>query len=609
MPNQSFFHFDPGTDRFDFSGSDSALHTAAIDVTGDAGFRPSTAQSDAIIRLDEFRLDARFAGIDGAGYTVVVLDTGIDLNHPFFGPDSNNDGVSDRIVFSADFTNDGDGTADDVNGHGTHVSGIVGSSDGTYPGVAPRANIIHLQVLSNSGSGSFSWLEQALQWIVNNGSAYNVVAVNMSLGDSGNYGSPQSLYNLGDEFQSLVNQGVVVIGAAGNSYSAFDPNKGVAAPAADPNVLAVGAVYDADLGSFSYGSGATAFSTGPDHITPFSQRDDDVIFAPGAAITNAGVGGGLATQHGTSQAAPHIAGIVALAQDYANEVLGRSLSVAEFELLLFDTADTIFDGDDENNNVANTNQSYSRGDVIALMEGIEALSGGGGSPGDGGGGPQSVSEAPGTDLPFSTATPGVVELGSPATGTIGSNGDRDAFTIDLVAGQTYVFELNGSPTGDGTLSDPQLFLYNPNAQLVASNDDGGVGRNALIVYTATSSGTHNLGADGWGSSQGSYTLFANVSSGGATVAADADDRDPGRGGGRDEAPGRGRGRDEAPGLAVDAPGNRGGNGRGRDRDDDAEATATTTGVMTITSLATSDAMAMDLIGVYEQTDFGEMLMI
>lgn len=507
-------------DAFDFSNPvfEAELRTAAIAVTGGGGVRPSSAQSDEIINLDAFRLDPLYAGIDGTGYTVVVLDTGVDLDHPFFGPDANGDGVADRIVFSADFTDDGDGTADDVDGHGTNVTGIVASSDGTYSGVAPGANIIHLQVLANDGSGSFAWLEEALQWVAANVDVYNIVAVNMSLGDSGNYGSAISLNNLGDEFQALNDLGVILVGAAGNSYSNFDPVQGVGYPAADGAVIAVGAVYDGDIGPVSYGSGARAFSTGADEITPFSQRDADVIFAPGAAITNAGVGGGLSTQHGTSQAAPHIAGVAVLAQDYANETLGRSLTPEEFETLLFATATTIFDGDDEDDNVVNTNQSYARVDVVALMQGIDAL-GGGGSPPPPPPTAQSISEAPGTDLPYSTATSGVVEIGDPATGTISSSSDRDAFRVDLVAGVTYVFELKGSPTGDGTLSDPFLYLFNASGQLVASDDDDGVGRNSLIVHTATQTGSHYLGADNYSTQTGSYTLTAEIQSAGTAALA------------------------------------------------------------------------------------------
>jgi len=74
--------------------------------------------------------------------------------------------------------------------------------------------------------------------------------------------------------------------------------------------------------------------------------------------------------HGTSQASPHIAGIVALAQQLADELLGRRLSIDEFILLMRTTAVTINDGDDEDDNVTNTNIDFPRVDMMALAEAI-----------------------------------------------------------------------------------------------------------------------------------------------------------------------------------------------------------------------------------------------
>jgi subtilisin family serine protease len=332
---------------------------------------PTTAQSSVLINMDDFRADARFSGIDGTGYTVVILDTGIDLNHPYFGPDSDNNGVADRIVYQYDFA-DSDSNASDVNGHGSNVSSIVGSSDGTNTGMAPGANLIHLKVFTNAGGGNFGYLEDALTWIVNNEDTYNIVSVNMSLSDSQNHSSVQALYGISDELAALEALGVVTVSAAGNSFYNFSSVQGVGYPAADANSLAVGSVYDVNIGQINYSSGAIAYTTAPDRVSPFSQRHTSLldVMAPGAAITGAGPTGGLTTMHGTSQASPHIAGIIALMQQLADQELGRRLTIAEIKSLLETTAVIVNDGDDENDNVINTNADFPRVDMLALAEGI-----------------------------------------------------------------------------------------------------------------------------------------------------------------------------------------------------------------------------------------------
>lgn len=354
--------------------SDAPIFSTDVDVASDdLSLAPSSSVTDSLIHLTQFRQDAGFAGIDGSGVSVAVLDTGIDLDHPFFGGDVDHNGIADRIVYQHDFA-DNDNNASDVNGHGSNVSSIVGSQDSTYGGMAPGVNIIHLKVFKNDGSGSFSYVESALQWVFANVNTYNIVAVNMSLGDNGNYNTAQQKYGISDELAALAGLNVATIVAAGNSYSQFAA-QGLAYPAADPNVIAVGAVYDQNFGGVSYVSGAQAYGTGADRITPFSQRTTSMyeIFAPGAPITGAGPNGNLVTEHGTSQAAPHIAGIVALAQQYSLQAMGRRLSVTELRTLMTSTAANIVDGDDENDNVANTGATYKRVDVEALGQAIQAM--------------------------------------------------------------------------------------------------------------------------------------------------------------------------------------------------------------------------------------------
>ena len=334
-----------------------------------------TSKSRLLIDMDAFRADPRFAAVDGQGLAVVILDTGIDLDHPYFGLDNDNDGVADRIVFNQDFTTDGDPDAQDVNGHGSNVSGIIASEDAIRTGMCPGVDIIHLQVLDDGGGGKFGWLETALQWVINNHAFFNIAAVNMSLSDGENWSVTSSRYGIGDELATLAAADIIIGSAAGNNFYPFNSVQGVGYPAADPNSLAVSAVYDSGTTGYSYLNGAQAFSSGPDRITPFSQKHITLtdVFAPGAPITNAGPTGNRTTYHGTSQAAPHITGIAVLAQQLAEQHLGRRLTVDEFRQLLRDTGATIHDGDDEDDNVVNTNLNFQRVDMLALAEAILAM--------------------------------------------------------------------------------------------------------------------------------------------------------------------------------------------------------------------------------------------
>jgi len=367
----------PGNASYTYTGSTVPAEIlgepVAAPVGSDVSVVPSDVESNQLINLNAMRSDPRFAGIDGHGYSVAILDTGIDLNHPFFGPDADNNGVADRIVYQHDFA-DNDNDASDVNGHGSNVASIAAGSDATYSGMAPGANIIALKVFSDSGSGLFSYIEQALQWCVANAATYNIAAVNMSLGDSQNWATSQQLYGISDELAALAAKNVIVVSAAGNDYFSYQ-TQGVSYPAADPNSLAVGAVYDANVGGISYANGARDNTTAADRIASFSQRSTALldVFAPGAIITGANATGGLSSYTGTSQASPHIAGLAVLAQQLAVQLLGRRLTPSEFTDVLRNSAVTINDGDDENDNVVNTGADYPRVDALGLASAIYDL--------------------------------------------------------------------------------------------------------------------------------------------------------------------------------------------------------------------------------------------
>ena len=142
--------------------------------------------------------------------------------------------------------------------------------------------------------------------------------------------------------------------------------------------------------------------------------------------------------------------------------------------------------------------------------------------------PQTVSEPAGEDFARNSSTSGRVAVGDTATGRIGSSGDRDWFAVELVAGRTYVIDLRGSPTGDGTLSDPYLRgIYDADGNRISNttDDDGGQSYNSRVTFTATESGTHYIAAGAYSSRQGTYELEVTDTSP-PMVGPDPDSEDP-----------------------------------------------------------------------------------
>ena len=308
----------------------------------------------------------------GKNSTVVILDTGIDLDHSHFGLDLDSNGISDRILTSIDFSHS-NASGNDGNGHGTHVSGIIASSDETFPGIVPDAKIISLKVLTDSGRGSFSAINEALEWCIENADKYNITSINMSLGD-GSYSEEQvnSGYS-SEQLAALNNLGVCVISASGNGY--YNSEVGVSYPSSDVNSFSIGALFHSDVGSIY-----RANTSDIDRLAPFSQRDDELttVFAPGVLIPAASNDGGVVQLSGTSMASPVVAGTVALLQSAAQDLLGAKLTSYEIEQLLIETGDLINDGDDEDDQVANTGLNFVRINISAAISELEKMSGPGG---------------------------------------------------------------------------------------------------------------------------------------------------------------------------------------------------------------------------------------
>ena len=129
------------------------------------------------------------------------------------------------------------------------------------------------------------------------------------------------------------------------------------------------------------------------------------------------------------------------------------------------------------------------------------------------------------DFKANARTTGTVSVGGNATGEIETRRDVDWFAVELVAGRTYVIDLEGAPGGGGTLADPMLRgLYDAEGQRIAGtrNNDGGEGADARLTFTATASGTHYIAARSHGDSTGSYTVRVTAFDADATAAGATD---------------------------------------------------------------------------------------
>ncbi|HEV7281952.1 MAG TPA: S8 family serine peptidase [Pirellulaceae bacterium] len=336
---------------------------------------PQLVETSGLIRVHQARDEFN---VDGSKLTVAVLDTGINRAHIDF---------NGKIKGGVNYTDDNAGISTDFadgQGHGTNVAGVI-VANGLHKGIAPGADLVAMKVLSDSGSGSFAWVRRALEWVRDNRVKYRITCVNMSLGDSSNARSDNPFQQgvLG-EIQSLIrelrSQRVAVCVAAGNEFYLHNSQEGMSFPAICRDSISVGAVYDNREGAFTYGSGAIANRSGPNVITPFSQRLHKStggacrtdIFAPGAPMTSTGIGSARAESimHGTSQATPVVAGAVLLLQQFALRETGELPTVDQLESWLRAGVNAR-DGDDERDNVENTGKVFIALDVYRSLQSAE----------------------------------------------------------------------------------------------------------------------------------------------------------------------------------------------------------------------------------------------
>jgi serine protease len=250
--------------------------------------------------LEQIGMPAAWKIADGDGVIVAVIDTGVAYeNYQRFHrvPDL----AETEFVKGYDFVGDSEHAADD-HGHGTHVAGTIAQSTHNgvgVAGVARKARIMPLKVLSASGSGSVGAISDAIHYAADNGAK----VINMSLG--GRFRSKV----LEKAVKYAHDKGVVVVCAAGN-----DGSKRVSFPAAYPGAVAVAATQYDETTTFYSNAGKEIDVAAPGGNTQVDQNNDGM---PDGVLQNTIVVGdpsrdGYFPFMGTSMASPHAAGVAAL---------------------------------------------------------------------------------------------------------------------------------------------------------------------------------------------------------------------------------------------------------------------------------------------------------
>ncbi len=244
-----------------------------------------------------------------------------------------------KIVDGYDFCADNvdcsseDDYPEDLDGHGTHVAGII-AANGGIQGVAPDAKLVVVKILNSTGGlKDTTVFAQGVEWCTNYSVNTNSVsAMSVSVGTSSTYSSycdsTLGLTTLGAAFQEAVNNNISSVIATGNT-NVVETNKtsGVSAPACFENVTRVSATDK------SYAFASYAFR---------HQYFTDILLAPGSSINSTYLTATYASISGTSMACPHVSGIIAL-MSQSNELNEVSKTPAETEQVLLNSGFSIED--------------------------------------------------------------------------------------------------------------------------------------------------------------------------------------------------------------------------------------------------------------------------
>ncbi|WP_247710153.1 S8 family serine peptidase [Qipengyuania xiapuensis] len=234
----------------------------------DGGSQPSQTTPWGITRVG--------GGQTGATGRALVLDSGVDLDHP---------DLNVNVGLSVNFTRDKN--ADDGNGHGTHVAGTIAAIDNNIGviGVAPGVEVIGIKVLDRRGSGSTSGVIAGIEYAAQIANSNDVA--NMSLGGG---------------FSQALNDAVIAAAQTGLRFALAAGNESTSATTKSPASANHPNIYT--ISSFAQGDNWSSFSNYGNPPVDYAE--------PGSGILSTYKGGGYATLSGTSMASPHAAGLLLL---------------------------------------------------------------------------------------------------------------------------------------------------------------------------------------------------------------------------------------------------------------------------------------------------------
>jgi subtilisin family serine protease len=411
---------------------------------------------------------------------VAVIDSGFDYTHPDLaanawrnpgevpgdGLDNDGNGFVDD-VHGWDFANDDADPMDD-DGHGTHVAGTIGAvgDNGVgVTGVSWQVSIMGLKFLDAEGSGSISDAIAAISYATRMRREFgvNVVATNNSWG-----GADRSLA-LRAAIAEGGAAGILFVTAAGNDGVNGDRRANYPANEDLDAVIAVTATNRSNR--------LPAFATyGPVHVD---------LAAPGAAIRSTVPGGGYATFSGTSMAAPHVTGTIALlatANPAASATAIRGAILSTTRPLAALAGKTVTGG------------------LLDAAAAVRAIRGDVPPP------PPPPVVRPARDVGDTIAKAyaiprqesGAIRLAARVgDGSLGLR-DVDLYRIKLAAGQSITIDVDARSLVASSTLDSVLRLFNAAGKQLTSNDDAAGSPDSLLTFTAPTVGTYYVGVSGAG---------------------------------------------------------------------------------------------------------------